>query len=55
MKVPKFEAKSLTASPGAVMLLNNTKREDCVGALWNYPFSEGDTASFEGRSHSFCF
>ena len=55
MKVPKFEAKSLSASPGAVMLLNNTKREDCVGALWNYPFSEGDTASFGGRSPSFCF
>ena len=55
MKVPKLEAKSSSASPGAVMLLNNTKREDCVGALWNYPFSEGDTASFGGRSPSFCF
>ena len=53
MKVPKLEAKSSSASPGAVMLLNNTKRED--GALWNYPFSEGDTASFGGRSPSFCF
>ena len=55
MKVPKLEAKSSSASLGAAVLLNNTKREDCVGALWNYPFSEGDTASFGGRSPSFCF
>jgi len=45
MKVPKLEAKSSSASLGAAVLLNNTKCEDCVGALWNYPFSEGDTAS----------
>ena len=55
MKVPKLEAKSSSTSLGAVVLLNKTKREDCVCALWNCPFSKGDTASFGGRSPSFCF
>ena len=55
MKVPKLEDKSSSTSLGAIVLLNNTKREDCMGVLWNYPFSEGDTFSFGGRSPSFCF